>query len=314
MSAAVEIAWRRGLVVVAASGNGGPQRDTVVDARHRPVRHHRWRDGYRGTVSRRDDMLAWFSAWGSADSNAKPDLVAPGRRLVSLRVPGAPWIRCSPTASWRRRRIDLLPLTGTSMATGVVSGAAALLLQGWPNHAGPDQGVPCRNDAAVRQDSGKGLPDPIADGSGLLDAFAAMIAARDATEPDECSCRSCWHACAERACAGRVHAERTPTWGALAPRQSRAPARGRLRPRAVPGPLWLPLHWKDPTFGGIPWFLLTWDTLVWNSIAWDNFAWDSVAWDSVAWDSIAWDSIAWDSIAWDSVAWDSVAWDSFTLD
>src|SRR5216684_8943422 len=30
MSAAVEIAWRRGLVVVAASGNGGPQRDTVV--------------------------------------------------------------------------------------------------------------------------------------------------------------------------------------------------------------------------------------------------------------------------------------------
>src|SRR6266540_807232 len=30
MSAAVEIAWRRRLVVVAASGNGGPQRDTVV--------------------------------------------------------------------------------------------------------------------------------------------------------------------------------------------------------------------------------------------------------------------------------------------
>ena len=30
MSAAVEIAWRRGLLVVAASGNGGPERDTVV--------------------------------------------------------------------------------------------------------------------------------------------------------------------------------------------------------------------------------------------------------------------------------------------
>src|SRR5204863_7563894 len=28
MAAAVEIAWRRGLVVVAASGNGGPARDT----------------------------------------------------------------------------------------------------------------------------------------------------------------------------------------------------------------------------------------------------------------------------------------------
>src|SRR2546425_7987287 len=31
----------------------------------------------RGTIGRGDDMLAWFSAWGSPDSNAKPDLVAP---------------------------------------------------------------------------------------------------------------------------------------------------------------------------------------------------------------------------------------------
>src|SRR5207247_3761247 len=30
MAAAVEIAWRRGLVVVAAAGNSGPARDTVV--------------------------------------------------------------------------------------------------------------------------------------------------------------------------------------------------------------------------------------------------------------------------------------------
>src|SRR5207302_5637722 len=60
-----------------------------------------------------------------------------------------------------------------------------------------------------------------------------------------------------------------------------------------------PLHWKDPTLGGIDWQALTWDSVLWDSVAWDNFAWDSVLWDSVLWDSVLWDSVAWDSVAWD---------------
>jgi len=89
MSAAVEIAWRRGLVVVAASGNSGPQGNTVETPGIDPYVITVGATDDRGTLSRRDDLLAWFSAWGRADSNAKPDLVAPGRRLVSLRVPGS---------------------------------------------------------------------------------------------------------------------------------------------------------------------------------------------------------------------------------
>src|SRR5437879_12609837 len=78
MSAAVEIAWRRGLVVVAASGNGGPARDTVLTPGIDPYVITVGATDDRGTLGRGDDMLAWFSAWGSADSNAKPDPVAPG--------------------------------------------------------------------------------------------------------------------------------------------------------------------------------------------------------------------------------------------
>src|SRR3989442_3868194 len=61
MSAAVEIAWRRGLVVVAAAGNGGPQRDTVVTPGIDPYGITVGATDDRGTVSRRDDMLGWFS-------------------------------------------------------------------------------------------------------------------------------------------------------------------------------------------------------------------------------------------------------------
>ncbi len=128
------------------------------------------------------------------------------------------------------------------------------------------------------RDSGQVLPDPIADGSGLLDANAATNA-----EP---------LACANNAL---------------------RPADGFAR-ALFPVLYGSPLYWKDPTLGGIAWQTLTWDSVAWDSVAWDNFDWDSVAWDSVAWDSVAWDSVAWDSAAWDSVAWDSVAWDAFTLD
>src|SRR5437667_8797710 len=179
MSAAVEIAWRRGLVVVAAAGNGGPARDTVVTPGTDPYAITVGATDDRGTLGRGDDMLAWFSGWGSADSNAKPDLVAPGRRLVSLRVPGSALDTLFPDrVVVARNGSTYFRLTGTSMATAVVSGAAALLLARRPNLI-PDQvkALLVGTTQPYGQDSGQVLPDPIADGSGLLDAYAAMTSA-----------------------------------------------------------------------------------------------------------------------------------------
>jgi serine protease AprX len=203
-------------------------------------------------------------------------------------------------------------LSGTSMATGVVSGAAALLLERRPNLS-PDQvkSLLVGTTQSYGQDSGVALPDPIADGSGLLDIYAAVKAARD-MEPDST-------VSGESLLGEYLHGELLPG----APVVDSACASNALRPaegfaRALYPVLYRspgsPLRWIDPLLGGILWNLLTWDTLVWNSVAWDNFNWESVAWDSVAWDSVAWDSVAWDSVAWDSVAWDSVAWDTYTLD
>src|SRR5437899_12564471 len=121
MSAAVEIAWRRGLVVVAASGNGGPARDTVLTPGIDPYVITVGATDGSGTLGRGDDMLAWFSAWGSPDSNAKPDLVAPGRRIVSLRVPGSALDTLFPDrVVLAQNGSTSFRLTGTSMATAVV--------------------------------------------------------------------------------------------------------------------------------------------------------------------------------------------------
>ncbi len=300
MSAAVEIAWRRGLVVVAASGNGGPDRDTVVTPGIDPYAITVGATDDRGTIGRDDDLLAWFSAWGSADSNAKPDLVAPGRRIVSLRVPGSALDVLFPDrVVVAQNGATYFRLTGTSMATAVVSGAAALLLQRRPTLT-PDQvkALLVGTTQPYGEDSGQVLPDPIADGSGLLDAYAAVnTAPSGAPAPSGGLLFGTLQSVARVACVN----------------QGLRPADGFAR-SLYPVLFGSPLNWKDPLAGGIFWPALTWDTLVWDSAAWDNFAWDSVLWDSVAWDSIAWDSVAWDSIAWDSIAWDSIAWDAFTLD
>jgi serine protease AprX len=165
----------------------------------------------------------------------------------------------------------------------VVSGVVALLLQRRPDLT-PDQvkALLTGNTQPFGQNGQNGLPDPIADGSGLLDARGADQAAQRLGTP-------------------------TSANGGLRPTDGFARA-------LYPVLFGSRLRWKNPLLGGILWNLLRWETLVWNSVAWDNFDWDSVAWDSVAWDSVAWDSVAWDSVAWDGVAWDSVAWDRYTLD
>jgi serine protease AprX len=300
MSAAIEIAWRRGLVVVVAAGNGGPGRDTVASPGIDPYAITVGATDDNGTVSPRDDTLAPFSSWGSADSNAKPDLVAPGRRIVSLRVPGSALDLLFPdrvvTAA---NGSTYLRLSGTSMATPVVAGAAALVLQSRPNLT-PDQvkTLLVGTTQPFGQDTGVALPDPTADGSGLLDVLAATqtqapSVSRTATVGDIVLADAFKGFDASQTLANR----------GLRPANAFARA---LRP-CLQG---LPLRWKNPTLGGIDWGSLTWDSVAWDSVAWDNFDWDSVAWDSIAWDSVAWDSIAWDSVAWDSVAWDSIAWDS----
>jgi serine protease AprX len=151
---AVEAAWKAGIVVVVAAGNGG--RD-----------HSYGTDGYatiqapgndpnvitvgatktNGTPSRLDDTVASYSSKGPTllDHVVKPDLVAPGNRVVSLASPGSTLVssllslniqpittcllgllgnNCTTGLSGKYTR-----LSGTSMATPIVAGAAALMFQ-----------------------------------------------------------------------------------------------------------------------------------------------------------------------------------------
>ena len=169
---AVEAAWKAGIVVVSAAGNYG--RDNSYNTHGYGTIASPGNDPYvitvgatktNGTPSRLDDSIASYSSKGAyaIDHIVKPDLVAPGNNVVSLLsspnctiVLNEPKTQVSPTTyetvGAYSTTSNYLRLSGTSMATPVVSGAAALLIQQQP-FLTPDQ-----VKARLMKTAGKILP------------------------------------------------------------------------------------------------------------------------------------------------------------
>jgi serine protease AprX len=201
---AVEAAWKAGIVVVVAAGNAGRDNSqstsgygTITAPGNDPYAITVGAMKTLGTPSRADDLIASYSSKGPTflDHIVKPDIVAPGNRIVSDSSTGMNLAKNYPTnrvdysyymISGTGRSQDYFTLSGTSMATPMVSGAAALLLQQNPNLT-PDQ-----VKARLMKTASKSFPsysnatDPVAGtiytsqydiftvGAGYLDAWAAL--------------------------------------------------------------------------------------------------------------------------------------------
>lgn len=116
--------WDSGILVVCAAGNKGPGEGTISGlGESRRVLTVGCHDGefYRNDPGRCES----YSGRGKRDCNPrKPDLVAPGTNIISCNV-----------HYYKRNgkiRDAYVAKSGTSMATPVVSGAAALALQNYP--------------------------------------------------------------------------------------------------------------------------------------------------------------------------------------
>jgi len=208
---AVEQAWKAGITVVVAAGNygrlntyGNNGYGTITAPGNDPYVITVGAMNTMGTPSRTDDVITTYSSKGptSYDNYIKPDIVAPGNRVVSLYQPGSAlavqlpknpavidyYKSCSSTILSNA----YFTLSGTSMATPVVSGAAALLLQ--QSRLTPDQ-VKARlmKTASKTFPSSSSITDPdtgityyeqydiFTIGAGYLDVQAALMSTDVAT-------------------------------------------------------------------------------------------------------------------------------------
>ena len=178
-----------GLIVIAAAGNNGrangePQYGGVTAPGNAPWVLTVGAFSHQGTADRSDDVMAAFSSRGptKADYLAKPDLVAPGVGIESLSDPGSTLYTTRSSAllggTVSTSYLPYLCLTGTSQATPVVSGTAALMLQA--NPALTPNAV-----KAILQFTSETYDgyDALTQGAGFLNAYGAIALAAHFANP-----------------------------------------------------------------------------------------------------------------------------------
>jgi len=301
LSAAAENAWRRGLVVVVSGGNGGPAAGGLTDPAIDPYVIAVGSSDPRGKADGwGHPVVADYSSRGTTARHV--DLLAPGRSVVALRDPGSsvdlnnPEGRIVGDVSGR-----LFRGSGTSQAAAVVSGAAALLLQAYPQLT-PDQVKAALVSTAT--------PMPNAS---VLDSGAGQLDVKDALEAVK-----------------KAATSRTPSNTLLAATQNYTPASGTGSLEAargganlvdsdtgdelsgevdIQGLPWDGATWAQQSAQGLSWSGGTWNRARWSGDSWTANGWARARWSGSSWTRARWSDVSWDRARWSRARWSDARWE-----
>jgi serine protease AprX len=271
LSAAVERAWKAGIVVVAAAGNRGTTAGGVdspaVDPYVIAVGAHEMYDS-----SGAQDFIAPWSSVGN--QYRQPDFLAPGRSIMSFRVPGSKLDQMYPSA-----RVDGTYFlgSGSSQAAAVVSGFVAAMLSRYPEFT---------NDQVkyvLQQESidFKNAPSTV-DGYGKISPKDAIRAPKVALSAPKQQ-----HTPALATSGAGVTAPSGATWS---------------------GGTWNGATWSGGTWNGATWSGATWSGATWSGGVWSGATWSGATWSGATWSGATWSGATWSGATWSGATWSGATW------
>ncbi|MDQ1460709.1 MAG: serine protease AprX, partial [Actinomycetota bacterium] len=252
LSAAVEAAWASGITVVASAGNDGA--GAVTSPGSDPYVITVGAADTAGTASTGDDVVPSWSGQQVFHHYAKPEVVAPGVSVVSLRAPGSTIDVAHPEA-----RVDTAYFrgSGTSMSTAIVSGAAAVLLSHHP---------------AATPDDIKGA---LVDGAVAISGGAHEV---DLSRADQAVATPDWWQHYRVAFDGLDRGlEHGMPWTSTRWTATRWTATRWTATR------WTATRWTDEEWAATRWTSTRWTATRWTSTRWTATRWTSDAWPSQSW-------------------------------
>jgi serine protease AprX len=275
---AAEVAWRKGIFVVVSAGNRGYGSPKLNDPATDPYVLAVGASNPNNSDKVDDDTVPAWSSRGDATRGV--DLVAPGKSIISLRVPGS---AIDTTAPQGRVGERYFRGSGTSQAAAVVSGAAALLLQQRPGLT----------------------PDQL---KALLVATARPLKKATVTEQGQ------GLLAVEPARAAKTPTAATQTWPTATGTGSLELARGSAHITDTDGvaltgeqdvfeQAWDGRMWSGRMWSGDSWTAEGWLGRMWSGRMWSGDTWTGRMWSGRMWSGDTWSGRMWTGNAWSSAQW-----------
>jgi serine protease AprX len=302
---AAEQAWKAGIVVVVAAGNDGRAARSLANPALSPSVIAVGATDTRSTISTSDDLIPLWAQRGTKTRGV--DVIAPGTSIIGLRVPGS-FVDQNVTTGRVGTRFQRA--SGTSQATAVVSGLAALILSQYPE-ASPDQ---------IKQYLLSGASPIVKDPTEKMKWWAGSGSAFAA--PDRTMVATPTLAPAGTGL-GTLHAARgtmrvTNGVSELTGEQdifgkvwdAEVMAAATADQRTWVGGVWNGSVWTGDGWSGIRWKNVVWTNDGWSGIRWKNVVWTNNDWSGIRWKSDLWSSARWTSDGWSGIRWKDAEWSS----
>jgi serine protease AprX len=266
---AIEKLWFGGVVVVTSSGNygvaGTPSRVANGPANDPFVITVGALDLHNSVNPARATVAPW-STWGyTYDGFAKPEVTAPGRKLVGPIPAGSSLAQERPGQLIQTTDGSYMELSGTSLAAPIVSGIAADILMLHPAFT-PDQVKGALMVGALP------LRHALSYSAGVGEVFA----------PD-------------------ASALSTPPNPNLALNRFVVPGPGDGA-LLFDDAAWLAAAQASPAWDSVSWLDGSWSDVSWSDVSWSDVSWSDVSWSDVSWSDVSWTDVSWSDVSWaDSV-------------